>query len=103
MSGQYSIWNWSNVPNTKTVTQFSSLKAKIFCFFETLPVHFFTFPALHSADKFTNEEQTFGLGALKNQKEKPDFYQFISYHVEKERQQPRDMIWPAWPAEEQQD
>ena len=34
---------------------------KICCLFENLPVNSFTFTAIHSADKFSNEQQILGL------------------------------------------
>ena len=36
-------------------------KPKIRCFFENSAVKYFTFSALHSAEKFSNEQQIFGL------------------------------------------
>ena len=38
-----------------------SLRPKICCFFENLAVTYFTLSALHSADKFSYEQQIFGL------------------------------------------
>ena len=39
------------------------LRSKICCFFENLAVNYFTFTALQSVDKFSNEQQIFGHAA----------------------------------------
>ena len=39
-------------------------RPKIHCFFESLSICYFTFTALHSADKFSNEQQILGLRSL---------------------------------------
>ena len=46
----------------------NSLRQNICCFFKNLAVYYLTFTALHSADKFLNEQQIFGL----NSRKKPD-------------------------------
>ena len=41
--------------------KYVSLRPWICCFFKNLAVNYFTFTAVHSVDKFLNEQQIFGL------------------------------------------
>ena len=41
--------------------KFHKLDPKIICFFENLAINYLTLSAFYSADKFSNEQQIFGL------------------------------------------
>ena len=58
-SGRILIFTICLVGNTLFLAY--QVRPKICCSFENLAINYFTFTAFHSADKFSNEQQIFGL------------------------------------------
>ena len=54
------VSNW-NYPHLGKLKLFKEISPKICCLFGTLAVNYFTFTAIHSADKFSIEQQILGL------------------------------------------
>ena len=55
------------------------LRPNIRCFFENLTVDYNTFSAFHSADKFLNEQQIFGL-VQRGKSTNREIEEFSSFH-----------------------